>query len=214
MSPWWGLRVWQKWIRAFVAWPALITARFHLPFFCLMLESSAALSTELGLSTSQRKETNMEKNPNSSTNSKVPPRSSSTGPAPGESKPKTGDKPPPCRIHVMYDLGWTRCVHTCACVARWGLAAAHGLFIWYGWRRCQSTLSLMQSELGTLHAAQYAYFKRINTFVYMDYHVCTDELLTRTNFICSVVLFLDYLCLCTFQSACVRPPLFARLSQE
>ncbi|KAM9811129.1 LOW QUALITY PROTEIN: E3 ubiquitin-protein ligase RNF10 [Neosynchiropus ocellatus] len=34
----------------------------------------------------------MEKNPNSSTNSKVPPRSSSTGPAPGESKPKTESK--------------------------------------------------------------------------------------------------------------------------
>ncbi|XP_053726300.1 RING finger protein 10 isoform X2 [Synchiropus splendidus] len=34
----------------------------------------------------------MEKNPSSSTNSKVPPRSSSTGPAPGESKPKTESK--------------------------------------------------------------------------------------------------------------------------
>ncbi|XP_054466997.1 RING finger protein 10 [Anoplopoma fimbria] len=34
----------------------------------------------------------MEKNPNSSTNSKVPPRSSSTGPAPGDSKPKTESK--------------------------------------------------------------------------------------------------------------------------
>uniref|UniRef100_A0A668AIW2 E3 ubiquitin-protein ligase RNF10 n=1 Tax=Myripristis murdjan TaxID=586833 RepID=A0A668AIW2_9TELE len=34
----------------------------------------------------------MEKNPNSSTSSKVPPRSSSTGPAPGESKPKTDGK--------------------------------------------------------------------------------------------------------------------------
>lgn len=34
----------------------------------------------------------MEKNPNSSTNTKVPPRSSSTGPAPGESKPKTEGK--------------------------------------------------------------------------------------------------------------------------
>lgn len=31
----------------------------------------------------------MEKNPNSST--KVPPRSTSTGPTPGESKPKTGE---------------------------------------------------------------------------------------------------------------------------
>ncbi|KAI4820061.1 hypothetical protein KUCAC02_028053 [Chaenocephalus aceratus] len=34
----------------------------------------------------------MEKNPNSSTNSKVPPRSSSTGPTPGDSKPKTESK--------------------------------------------------------------------------------------------------------------------------
>ncbi|KAM7416354.1 hypothetical protein PAMA_018430 [Pampus argenteus] len=57
-----------------------------------MPESSAALFPELGLSTAHCKETNMEKNPNSSTSSKVPPRSSSTGPAPGESKPKTEGK--------------------------------------------------------------------------------------------------------------------------
>uniref|UniRef100_UPI003AAFD79D E3 ubiquitin-protein ligase RNF10 n=1 Tax=Centroberyx gerrardi TaxID=166262 RepID=UPI003AAFD79D len=57
-----------------------------------MLESSEALPPQLGLNTSHCKETNMEKNPNSNTSSKVPPRSSSTGPAPGESKPKTDGK--------------------------------------------------------------------------------------------------------------------------
>ncbi|XP_041643251.1 RING finger protein 10 [Cheilinus undulatus] len=57
-----------------------------------MLESSAALCPELGLCTAHRSETNMEKNPNSSTSTKVPPRSSSTGPTPGESKPKTEGK--------------------------------------------------------------------------------------------------------------------------
>uniref|UniRef100_A0A3P9AMI3 E3 ubiquitin-protein ligase RNF10 n=2 Tax=Esox lucius TaxID=8010 RepID=A0A3P9AMI3_ESOLU len=57
-----------------------------------MLESSNALSPELGHS-SRRKETAMEKNPNSNANSnKVPPRSSSTGPTAGESKPKTDGK--------------------------------------------------------------------------------------------------------------------------
>lgn len=52
-----------------------------------MLESSPALSPELGLSLSPR---DMEKNPNA--NTKVPPRSSSTGPAPTDSKTKTGKK--------------------------------------------------------------------------------------------------------------------------
>ncbi|XP_019949332.2 E3 ubiquitin-protein ligase RNF10 isoform X2 [Paralichthys olivaceus] len=57
-----------------------------------MLESSAALCPELVPSTARYPDPNMEKNPNSSTSSKVPPRSSSTGPAPGESKPKTESK--------------------------------------------------------------------------------------------------------------------------
>ncbi|KAM6931273.1 LOW QUALITY PROTEIN: E3 ubiquitin-protein ligase RNF10 [Xenentodon cancila] len=58
-----------------------------------MLESSAALCPEFGLNTTQHcKETNMEKNPNNNPSTKVPPRSSSTGPAPGESKPKTDGK--------------------------------------------------------------------------------------------------------------------------
>uniref|UniRef100_I3JYW3 E3 ubiquitin-protein ligase RNF10 n=1 Tax=Oreochromis niloticus TaxID=8128 RepID=I3JYW3_ORENI len=57
-----------------------------------MLESSAALCPELGLNTAHCTETNMEKNPNNSSSTKVPPRSSSTGPAPGESKPKTEGK--------------------------------------------------------------------------------------------------------------------------
>uniref|UniRef100_A0A7N8XDY7 Ring finger protein 10 n=1 Tax=Mastacembelus armatus TaxID=205130 RepID=A0A7N8XDY7_9TELE len=57
-----------------------------------MLESSAALCPDLGLSTAHCTETDMEKNPNSSTSTKVPPRSSSTGPTPGESKPKTEGK--------------------------------------------------------------------------------------------------------------------------
>ncbi|KAG8012244.1 RING finger protein 10 [Nibea albiflora] len=63
-----------------------------------MLESSAALCSELGLNNNNNNrshcaETNMEKNPNnSSTSTKVPPRSSSTGPAPGETKPKTDGK--------------------------------------------------------------------------------------------------------------------------
>ncbi|XP_076586074.1 E3 ubiquitin-protein ligase RNF10 [Chaetodon auriga] len=57
-----------------------------------MLESSAALCPKLGLNTTHCTETSMEKNTNSSTSSKVPPRSSSTGPAPGESKPKTESK--------------------------------------------------------------------------------------------------------------------------
>ncbi|KAM4576937.1 E3 ubiquitin-protein ligase RNF10 [Odontesthes bonariensis] len=57
-----------------------------------MLESSAALCPEFGLNTAHCTETNMEKNPNSSTSTKVPPRSSSTGPPPGESKPKTEGK--------------------------------------------------------------------------------------------------------------------------
>ncbi|MCJ8735426.1 hypothetical protein PDJAM_G00246750 [Pangasius djambal] len=52
-----------------------------------MLESSTALSPELGLSPSPR---DMEKNPNA--NTKVPPRSSSTGPAPADSKTKTDAK--------------------------------------------------------------------------------------------------------------------------
>ncbi|XP_053360165.1 RING finger protein 10 [Clarias gariepinus] len=53
-----------------------------------MLESSAALCPELGLSPSPRV---MEKNPNTS-NTKLPPRSSSTGPAPSDSKTKTDAK--------------------------------------------------------------------------------------------------------------------------
>jgi len=57
-----------------------------------MLESSEALSQELGLKISHCKETNMEKNPYNTNSSKVPPRSSSTGPAPGDSKPKTDGK--------------------------------------------------------------------------------------------------------------------------
>ncbi|XP_029960654.1 E3 ubiquitin-protein ligase RNF10 [Salarias fasciatus] len=57
-----------------------------------MLESSAALCPELGLDTAHCTETDMEKNPNSSTSTKVPPRSSSTGPTPGESKPKSDGK--------------------------------------------------------------------------------------------------------------------------
>ncbi|XP_041756767.2 RING finger protein 10 [Coregonus clupeaformis] len=58
-----------------------------------MLENSDALSPELGLNTYRRKETTMEKNPNSNANSnKVPPRSSSTGPTAGESKSKTDGK--------------------------------------------------------------------------------------------------------------------------
>lgn len=85
MSPWWSFCVWQKWIRA---WPAVATTRSPLPLPHLMLERTVALSLELGLNTSHRKETTMEKNPNSN---KVPPRSSSTGPAAGESKPKTGE---------------------------------------------------------------------------------------------------------------------------
>ncbi|XP_059193594.1 RING finger protein 10 [Centropristis striata] len=56
-----------------------------------MLGSSAALYPELGPS-AHCTEKNMEKNPNSSTNTKVPPRSSSTGPPPGDSKPKTESK--------------------------------------------------------------------------------------------------------------------------
>ncbi|KAK3540738.1 hypothetical protein QTP70_034789 [Hemibagrus guttatus] len=52
-----------------------------------MLESSAALFPKFGLSPSPR---DMEKNPNAST--KVPPRSSSTGPAPTDSKTKTDAK--------------------------------------------------------------------------------------------------------------------------
>ncbi|XP_034025563.1 RING finger protein 10 [Thalassophryne amazonica] len=55
-----------------------------------MLESSAALCPELGLSTAHCPELAMEKNPSTST--KPPPRSSSTGPAPGESKPKAEGK--------------------------------------------------------------------------------------------------------------------------
>ncbi|XP_069034571.1 E3 ubiquitin-protein ligase RNF10 [Embiotoca jacksoni] len=57
-----------------------------------MPESSAALCPELGLNSARCTETNMEKNPNSSTSTKVPPRSSSTGPAPADSKPKTESK--------------------------------------------------------------------------------------------------------------------------
>lgn len=37
----------------------------------------------------------MEKNPSSSASTKVPPRSSSTGPPPGESKAKSGERPFP-----------------------------------------------------------------------------------------------------------------------
>ncbi|XP_076127317.1 E3 ubiquitin-protein ligase RNF10 [Alosa pseudoharengus] len=55
-----------------------------------MLESSDALSPELGLKSSLKN--TMEKNPNCNGNNKVPPRSSSTGPAPGDSKPKTDGK--------------------------------------------------------------------------------------------------------------------------
>ncbi|XP_019718278.1 E3 ubiquitin-protein ligase RNF10 isoform X2 [Hippocampus comes] len=55
-----------------------------------MLVSSAALGSKLGLV--HCTETNMEKNPSSSNNTKVPPRSNSSGPTPGESKPKTENK--------------------------------------------------------------------------------------------------------------------------
>uniref|UniRef100_A0A3Q3AFH4 E3 ubiquitin-protein ligase RNF10 n=1 Tax=Kryptolebias marmoratus TaxID=37003 RepID=A0A3Q3AFH4_KRYMA len=58
-----------------------------------MLESSAALCPQLGpSSTAHRTDTNMEKNPSSSAGTKVPPRSSSAGPPPGESKPKAEGK--------------------------------------------------------------------------------------------------------------------------
>ncbi|XP_041856442.1 RING finger protein 10 isoform X2 [Melanotaenia boesemani] len=57
-----------------------------------MLESSTALCPEFGLISAHCTETSMEKNTNSNTNTKVPPRSSSTGPTPGESKPKTEGK--------------------------------------------------------------------------------------------------------------------------
>ncbi|KAF0033665.1 RING finger protein 10 [Scophthalmus maximus] len=60
-----------------------------------MPESSAALRPELVPSAARRaQQTNMEKNPSSSSSAsaKVPPRSSSAGPAPGESKPKTEGK--------------------------------------------------------------------------------------------------------------------------
>ncbi|XP_061841847.2 E3 ubiquitin-protein ligase RNF10 [Nerophis lumbriciformis] len=57
-----------------------------------MLESSTALSPELGLSSARRTDTRtMEKTPNNS-NSKAPPRSNSSGPTPGDSKPKTESK--------------------------------------------------------------------------------------------------------------------------
>nr|XP_061804672.1 E3 ubiquitin-protein ligase RNF10-like [Nerophis lumbriciformis] len=55
-----------------------------------MLESSTALGSELGLV--HCRETDMEKNPNNSSNTKVPPRSNSSGPTPGESKPKSENK--------------------------------------------------------------------------------------------------------------------------
>lgn len=57
-----------------------------------MLESSAALCSELDLSIAHCTETNMERNPNSNSSTKAPPRSSSTGPTPGESKPKSDGK--------------------------------------------------------------------------------------------------------------------------
>ncbi|XP_068559918.1 E3 ubiquitin-protein ligase RNF10 [Cebidichthys violaceus] len=57
-----------------------------------MLESSVALYPELCPRTAHCTATNMEKNPNTSTNTKVPPRSSSTGPTSGDSKPKTEGK--------------------------------------------------------------------------------------------------------------------------
>ena len=64
-----------------------------------MLESSDALSPELGLKSSLKN--NMEKNPNCNGNNKVPPRSSSTGPAPGDSKPKTGDYLHSCFFNLV-----------------------------------------------------------------------------------------------------------------
>ncbi|XP_068167819.1 E3 ubiquitin-protein ligase RNF10 [Antennarius striatus] len=58
-----------------------------------MLTSSSALCPELGPRNSTHcPGTDMEKNPNSSTSTKVPPRSSSTGPVPGETKTKTENK--------------------------------------------------------------------------------------------------------------------------
>ncbi|XP_024908751.1 E3 ubiquitin-protein ligase RNF10 [Cynoglossus semilaevis] len=61
-----------------------------------MPQSSAALSPKLlpttAAATPNFTETSMEKNPNSNASNKVPPRSSSTGPTPGESKPKTDGK--------------------------------------------------------------------------------------------------------------------------
>nr|XP_057927148.1 RING finger protein 10 [Doryrhamphus excisus] len=55
-----------------------------------MLESSTALCPDFGLSAVHCTDINMEKNPNS--NAKVPPRSNSSGPTPGESKPKAESK--------------------------------------------------------------------------------------------------------------------------
>ncbi|KAI1900722.1 hypothetical protein AGOR_G00052820 [Albula goreensis] len=58
-----------------------------------MLESSDFLSPDLGLRNPQsRNATTMEKNPNNNASSKVPPRSGSTGPPTGDSKPKTDGK--------------------------------------------------------------------------------------------------------------------------
>uniref|UniRef100_A0A3B3QUY3 E3 ubiquitin-protein ligase RNF10 n=1 Tax=Paramormyrops kingsleyae TaxID=1676925 RepID=A0A3B3QUY3_9TELE len=57
-----------------------------------MLESSNALCPESGLVHPQSSSANMEKTPSSNASNKGPPRSGSTGPTPGESKPKADAK--------------------------------------------------------------------------------------------------------------------------
>ncbi|XP_048856291.1 RING finger protein 10 isoform X1 [Brienomyrus brachyistius] len=57
-----------------------------------MLESSDALCPESGLVHPQSSSANMEKTPSSNASNKGPPRSGSTGPTPGESKPKADAK--------------------------------------------------------------------------------------------------------------------------
>lgn len=138
MSPWWSLRVWQKWIGAFVAWPALTAARFLPRFLFLMLESSAALCPHLGPnSTAHRSETNMEKNPGPSSSTKVPPRSSSTGPPPGESKPKAGENASLTTLCLFMAVIW--CVDAAKRpVACSGLGVLLRLFISRNWRSCQN----------------------------------------------------------------------------
>lgn len=150
-----------------------------------MLESSAALYPELCPRTAHRTGTNMEKNPNS----KVPPRSSSTGPTPGDSKPKTGEKRPPhttqTRRSQVIKHGVLPAKHSSPCGLLGPRSASAVVFIWKGWSH-SDVLPSVRQRCDVSHATLYFVILSLLGFVHADTHTHTtyfnDPLLEKESF--------------------------------